>query len=159
MEKFAKVKFIGNPQVYLSGKDCDEWRYCQQCSKVDFCVKEKLFLFLSGKEYKAYFLDYCQGVRDVLDVEAENGELLSFVDACDFEVISDEHNVLHSDYAIVKCIKNAEFQDLQQGKEYIALKQDKSKTMFYVLDDSSDCYYYPKELFIVLEDAHKLLSD
>ena len=50
-------------------------------------------------------------------------------------------------------------QDLQGEKEYIALKQDKSKTKFYILDDSSDCYYYPKSLFIVMEDEYKLLCD
>ena len=38
MEKFARVKFIGNPQAYLSGKNCDEWRSCQQCPKQSLSV-------------------------------------------------------------------------------------------------------------------------
>ena len=92
-------------------------------------------------------------------METESGEILSFVDACDFEIVSDEHNVLNNKQAIVRCVQDTGRMDLQVGKTYIALKQDKTKRMFYVLDDSSDCYYYPKALFIVLEDEYNLLGN
>ena len=159
MEKFARVKFVGRQEEYISGKYCDEWRYCVQCPQHKECAQERKFLFLEGKEYKAYFLDFLQGTRDVLDVEAENQEVLSFVPLQDFEIVSDEYGILEDKRAIVKCIKCKGAQDLQVGKNYIALKRSKDKTKFYILDDSKDCYYYSSDFFVVVEDKDNLLKD
>ena len=54
-EKNAIVKFIGDPQDYISGKECDEWVYCRDCLDKKECKREKHFLFVYGREYKAYF--------------------------------------------------------------------------------------------------------
>lgn len=93
---------------------------------------------------KLFLRYYCQGKRDVLDIEAENGEILSFIPLCDFETISDKDNVLNNDYFLVKCIKD-NVKDLTKNKVYKALKENDK--CYYLLDNSFDCYYYPKEYF------------
>ena len=158
MEKFAKVKFIGNQQEYISGQFCDEWQFCRDCSRHSDCALERMFLFIYGKEYKAYFLDYCQGIRDVLEVRAENDEILSFLPVSDFEIVSDEHKVLNNKQAIVRCVNAENYMDLQVGKDYVALKMHPKKPYIYVLDDSRDCYYYPKENFVIVEDKEGVLT-
>ena len=148
MEKFAIVKFIGNEENYVSGEICNEWLYCIDCEKHAACSKSKFNYFKKNKEYKAYFLDYCQGQRDVLEVAAENGEILTYVPLADFEIVADEDNVLKDTYIMVKCIK-ATREDLTLNKKYKALKTDKANKCYYVLDNFWDCYYYPKDLFQV----------
>lgn len=151
MEKFAIVKFIGNEENYVSGEICNEWLYCRDCEKHGACSKSKFNYFKKNKEYKAYFLDYCQGQRDVLEVAAENGEILTYVPLADFEIVADEDNVLKDTYIMVKCIKATQ-KDLTLNKKYKALKTDKANKWYYVLDNSQDCYYYPKELFQIVEE-------
>ena len=93
---------------------------------------------------KLFLRYYCQGKRDVLDIEAENGEILSFVPLNDFEIVSDKDNVLNNDYFLVKCIED-NVKDLTKNKVYKALKENDK--CYYALDNSFDCYYYPKEYF------------
>ena len=159
MKKFAKVKFIGNQNEYISGKNCNDWRFCKQCQSLLECNKEKIFLFIRGKEYNAYFLDYLQGVRDVLDVQAENSEVLSFIPLSDFQIVSDEENVLNENYALVKCIEVYKNQDLQVGKVYKALKLSPQGEYYYILDETLDCYFYPIKQFEIIEDAFELLKN
>ena len=145
MKRYAIVKFIGKEEDYITGKCKDnEWEYCKQCEKKTTCKEEVFPYFRKGQEYKAYFLDYCQGKRDVLEIEAENGEILSFVPLCDFEIVSDKDNVLNNNYFLVKCIED-NVKDLTKNKVYKALKENDK--CYYVLDNSFDCYYYPKEYF------------
>ena len=158
MEKFAKVKFVGNQQEYIAGKACDEWQFCRDCLQHSNCALERRFLFINGKEYKAYFLDYCQGVCDVLEVRAENDEILSFVPISDFEIVFDEHKILNNKQAIVRCVNAENYMDLHVGKDYVALKMHPKKPYIYVLDDSGDCYYYPKGNFIIVEDKERILT-
>ena len=149
-KKYAIVKFIGKEDDYITGKCKDkEWEYCRQCEKKDDCKEEVTLYFIKGQEYKAYFLDYCQGERNVLDIEAENGEILSFVPLCDFEIVSDKENILNDDYFLVKCIKD-NVKDLTKNKVYKALKE--SDKCYYVLDNSFDCYYYLKEFFEIYNE-------
>lgn len=157
----AIVKFIGNPKEYLIGKYCydEEWLFCHACQEIakQKCNRAKISLFKKNKKYKAYFLDYCQGVRDVLDVETETGEVESFIPLSDFQIISDEDDVLSEKYAVVECINANNHEDLTEGKQYQALKQ--KGDCFYVLDNTSDCYYYSKNLFKVVEDKDGILND
>ena len=155
MEKFATVKFIGNQNDYICGKNCDTYTYCRDCDEKKQCNKEKAFHFIKGENYKVFFLDFCQGIRDVITIEDSHGEKLDFVPLEDFQIIDDRYEILKDKRAIVKCI--VERPDLTLGKEYIALKEHKNK--YYVLDDSKDCYYYEKELFTVVEDKHMLLEN
>ena len=60
-------------------KACNDWCYCNQCSQVTEYNVEKQFLFIKGNDYKAYFGDYCQGKRNVIEVQAGNGETLDFI--------------------------------------------------------------------------------
>lgn len=156
MEKFAVVKFIGNQNNYTCGKNCDTYMYCRDCEEKDKCNKKKDVRFINGRNYKAFFLDFCQGVRDVLEIEDANGEKLDFVPMEDFQIIDDEFGVLQDKRAFVRCI--VEMPDLTLGKIYIALKLDETNSRYYVLDNSSDCYYYDKKLFVVVDDKHMILT-
>lgn len=151
MEKFAIVKFIGKEEDYITGKCKDkEWEYCKQCQKSATCKEEVFPYFRKGQEYKAYFLDYCQGKRDVLEVEAENGEILSYVPLSDFEIVLDKDKVLEDSYFVVKYVNPIEGDFLTPNKKYKVLKIDRNNKLYYVLDNSGECYYYPKEFFKVI---------
>lgn len=155
-KKYAIVKFIGKEDDYITGKCKDkEWEYCKQCQKNATCKEEVFPYFRKGQEYKAYFLDYCQGERNVLDIEAENGEILSFVPLSDFEIVLDKDKVLEDFYFVVKYVKSIEGDfltpNLTLNKKYKVLKIDKKNKLYYVLDNSGDCYYYPKEFFQIVE--------
>lgn len=159
--KYAVVQFVGNEKDYLIGVYCmgDEWLYCHACQEIGNhkCNRPKTPFFLKNKTYKAYFLDYCQGVRDVLEVETELGEVQTFIPLSDFKIISDNYGVLNDKYAIVVCINAEAHEDLTEGEQYKALRQ-KDK-FFYILDNSGDCYYYKKELFKVIEDKDEILNE
>ena len=159
MKKYATVRFIGNQNDYVSGQKCNEYVYCLQCEKNATCKRNRVFLFVKNKEYKAYFLDYLQGERNVLEVEAEKGELINFVPLSDFEIVSDKDNVLNHSFARVKCILTNGDIDLTAGKEYYALKKDDNNTAYYILDNSGDCYYYPKNYFIIVDDMDNILNE
>ena len=161
MRKYAIVKFVGNEEEYLIGEYCagEEWLFCHACQEAGNhkCDRPKIPMFVKGKEYKAYFLDYCQGVRDVLEVESETGDVETYIPLSDFEIVSDEYGVLNEKHAIVKCINTENREDLTEGKQYKALKEEYD--CFYILDDSSDCYYYPKGLFEVMDDKDGILDN
>ena len=157
MKKFAIVKFIGNEKEYLTGANCNEYDYCKQCPQNDICTKERSFLFVLNKEYKAYFLDYCQGVRDVLEIESEKG-IQNFVPINDFIIVDNSDNALNNYYAIVKCADSNGIKELVVGREYQALKISEDKRFYYVLDELKDCYYYPKYWFEIVEDDQNILQ-
>ena len=153
MEKFAIVKFIGDEEKYVSNQNCEtkEWLYCNDCEKYTSCNKNKFNYFKKDKEYKVYFLDYCQGKRDVLEIEAENGEILSYVPLSDFEIVLDKDKVLEDSYFVVKYVDPIKTDYLTPNNEYKVLKTDRKNKFYYVLDNSGDCYYYPKEFFQIVE--------
>jgi hypothetical protein len=160
-KKYAIVKFVGDEEEYLIGEYCagEEWLFCKACQEMGNhkCNRPKIPMFVRNKEYKAYFLDYCQGVRDVLEVETELGTVETFIPLSDFKIVSDEFDILNEKHAIVVCLNADNQKDLTEGKRYKALK--KREGQLYILDDSSDCYYYPKELFEIIEDKDGILND
>ena len=160
-KKHAIVKFVGDEEEYFIGKYCAdaEWLFCNACQEAGNhqCNRPKIPMFVRNKEYKAYFLDYCQGVRDVLEVETELGTVETFIPLSDFKIVSDEFDVLNEKYAIVVCLNADNRNDLTEGKRYKALR--KNEHGLYILDDSSDCYYYSKELFEIIEDKDGILND
>ena len=116
--------------------------------------------FTYGNEYEAFFLEYWQGKRDSLHVRGNNGEITDFNPFEDFEVISDEGNLLNDYEAIVRCITRRyddEILALTFGKEYKAIGRDKDG-LYLVMDDSCDCYFYPPEFFEIVSDEHGILS-
>lgn len=159
VNKFAILKFIGNEEDYIVCSGLCSMLYCKECNKNGECNKEKMRLFLKGKEYRAYFLDYCQGERNVLEVAGENDRLETFIPISDFEIISDDYQILQDKYAIAKCVKSNGQMDLTLNKNYKILKKLPNKNHFYVLDDSCDCYYYPSDNFEIIEDKYGLLKD
>ena len=116
--------------------------------------------FTYGNEYEAFFLEYWQGKRDSLHVRGNNGEITDFNPFEDFEVISDEGNLLNDYEAILRCITRRydnKILALTFGKEYKAIGRDKDG-LYLVMDDSCDCYFYPPEFFEVVADEHGILS-
>lgn len=116
--------------------------------------------FINGKCYEAFFLEYWQGERDSLHVRGEDGEITAFNSFSDFEVISDEDNLLNDHETIVRCLTHQYdnlVSGLTYGKEYKAIGRDKDG-LYLVMDDSYDCYFYPPDIFEVLEDEHGILD-
>ena len=116
--------------------------------------------FTTGNEYEAFFLEYWQGVRHSIHVRDNYGEISDFIPFEDFKVVSDEDNVLNLYEAIVKCISH-KYEDtisgLIYGKEYTAIGCDKDG-LFLVMDESFDCYFYPSDIFEVINDEHSILK-
>ena len=116
--------------------------------------------FSFGKEYQAFFLEYWQAKRNSLHVKGNSGEITDFNPFEDFEVVSDEDNLLNKNEAIVECVTHefdGEIFELTYGKQYKALGMDRNG-YYLVMDDSSDCYFYPSEFFEIKEDKYGLLS-
>ena len=116
--------------------------------------------FTKGKQYEAFFVEYWQGVRNSLHVRNNSGEITDFNRFEEFEVISDEENVLNSYEALVRCITHKYDclnLELRYGKEYKAIGCDKDG-YFLVMDESCDCYFYPSEFFEIKQDEHGILS-
>ena len=84
--------------------------------------------FTNGNEYDAFFLEYWDGKRDSLHVRGNDGRVTDFNPFEDFEVVSDEDNLLNDHEAKVRCI-NPKYGDLIAGltfgKEYKAIGRDK----------------------------------
>lgn len=116
--------------------------------------------FTNGRVYNAYFLEYWQGNRNSLHVENNEGEITDFNPFKDFEVISDDDNVLNTYEALVRCVTH-QFDEyicgLTYGETYKAIGRDKDG-MYLVMDDSWDCYFYAPECFEVIEDVHGILA-
>lgn len=116
--------------------------------------------FSHGKEYEAFFVEYWEGNRDSLHVRGNDGRVTDFNHFEDFEVISDEDNLLNDYEAIVRCITH-EYDDyisgLTYGEEYKAIGRDK-EGLYLVMDNSYCCYFYPPEEFKIVKDDHGILS-
>lgn len=116
--------------------------------------------FIKGKCYEAFFLEYWEGDRDSLHVRGEDGEITDFNLFSDFEVISDEDNLLNDHEATVRCLTH-DYDDLVSGltygKEYKAIGRDKDG-LYLVMDDSYCCYFYSPDIFEVVEDEHGILE-
>ncbi len=68
MKKSAVVKFIGNQEEYRLHCEKSNFKYCRDCN-VDNCKEEARCLFVCGRLYNAYFLEYWQGERTSLHVK------------------------------------------------------------------------------------------
>lgn len=117
--------------------------------------------FTNGKEYEAFFVEYWGDVRNNLHVRDNSGEITNWNQFEEFEVISDEDNVLNLYEARVRCIaykyKSPMLFELKYGSEYIAIGCDKHGN-YLVKDESGLCYYYPPDYFEVVNDEHGILS-
>ena len=159
MTRPALVKFLGNEEDYRLGCDETGWLFCCQCPFVSTCNKKSQYKFKKNHMYKAYFLEYWEGVRNSLHVEGEDGIIQDFIPLEDFEVIEDVDNVLTLDEALVKCIVHTAEPDLElkYGHIYKAIGQDKDG-MYLVMDESYCCYFYPSDYFEIVEDEKRILS-
>lgn len=157
MKKSAVVRFVGNQNEYKLGCETSTYRYCRDCNQ---CAGTDSFLFTEGTKYNAYFLEYWQGNRTSLHVKGENGEIVDFVPIEDFEILADEDNVLSTKEAIVRCVTHKydkEIFDLNYGHEYKAIGYDKNG-LFLVMDESYDCYFYPRNAFTIVSDPDNVLK-
>lgn len=156
MKKAAIVKFVGDPEYYRIGCKESEFAYCRDCERFgENCKRNTKCMFLKGHLYNAYFLEYWQGERTSLHVKGEDGVISDFNPLYDFDIIEDRDDVLNTYEATVKCI--SQWCNLTYGKEYKAIGYDTSDSLL-VMDDSYDCYFYPKECFEILEDNHGILD-
>jgi len=143
-KKPAIVKYIGEPGKY---------QYMAHHTEKQ--------IFVVGDLYEAYFLEYVEGTRDAVHVKCNDGEIrYLYVQLSDFEIISDEDNVLNSDEAIVRCITH-EFDDelayIKYGHEYKAIGKYEDGS-FLVMDESYCCYDYSPEFFEIISDPHGVLE-
>ncbi len=139
--KPAVVRFIGDEHRYLT--------------------EDMYYIFNKNKCYDAYFLEYWQGTRKSLHVKGNDGEIRDFIPYEDFQLVKDEYNVLNLYEADVKCITDEydnKLFDLNKGGIYKAIGHDKQGN-YLVMDESCDCYFYPKDEFLVINDEHGVLSD
>lgn len=113
--------------------------------------------FMPGQVYDAYFLEYWEGIRDGLHVMTNNGIIEDFIPLKDFDIVSDEDNVLNLYEATVRCITN-NHSDLKYGKTYLAIGRDKNG-MYLVLDETACCYFYNELDFEIIEDVHGILQE
>ena len=60
--------------------------------------------FTKGKLYEAYFIEYWEGERTSLHVRGNDGTITNFNHLEDFEIISDEGNLLNDYEATIQCI-------------------------------------------------------
>lgn len=115
--------------------------------------------FTKGKEYEAFFVEYWEGKRNSLHVRGNDGIITDFNPFEDFEVVSDEDNLLNDYEAVVRCIVH-DYEDtisgLSYGTEYKAIGCDKDG-LFLVKDNSECCYFYPADVFEVVEDVQGIL--
>ena len=159
MLKPAKVKFVGNMDDYKLGCKESCFAYCRDCDKTD-CQETTKNRFIYGNVYNAYFLEYWQGKRDSLHVKGEDGAIVDFIPLSDFEIISDEDNVLNNDEAIVKCVVHDydnEVFAVKYGKKYKALGIN-NYGLYLVVDESGDCYFYLNSMFEIVNDKSNILD-
>lgn len=116
--------------------------------------------FTHGKTYEAFFVEYWEGKRDSLHVRGDDGKVTDFNPLEDFEIISDEDNLLNDYEAIVRC-KTHDYEDeivgLSYGKQYKAIGRDR-EGLYLVMDESYCCYFYPPDTFEIVEDKHGILN-
>jgi hypothetical protein len=128
-------------------------------AKVRFIGKSDI-QHTNGKIYDAYFLEYWQGERRSLHVSGNDGEITDFNDINNYQIISDEDNLLNNYEAVVKCNTHRyENQParLKFGKNYKAIGRDKDG-LYLVMDESLDCYFYPSEIFDIVKDENGILK-
>lgn len=117
--------------------------------------------FTKGKLYEAYFIEYWEGERTSLHVRVNDGTITDFNPLEDFEVISDEGNLLNDYEATVQCITH-KYDHLMCcvtfGKEYKAIGRDKNGLLL-VMDDSYSCYFYPNDVFKIIDDPYRILEE
>ena len=116
--------------------------------------------FSTGKEYRAFLLEYWQGNRDSLHVQGNDEKITDFNAIAEFEVISDKDNVLNKHEAIVRCVTKRfqnELFGIKFGNQNKAIGADKNG-YYLVMDESYDCYFYPSTDFEIIEDEHGILS-
>lgn len=155
----AKVKFIGNGNNYKLGCKESQFMYCRDCDKKD-CGMVTKNRFVFGTIYNAYYLEYWQGKRNSLHVKGEDGVIDYYIPLSDFEIVSDEDNVLNNYEAVVKCVVHDydnELFELNYGKEYKAIGVN-NQGLYLVLDESYDCYFYPSTAFDIVNDTHNILN-
>lgn len=121
---------------------------------------ESTELFTKDQTYKAYFVEYWQGKRDSLHVEANDGKIHDFVCLEDFDIIEDAYNVLNMFEAEVRCITHRyddELLELNYGKVYKAIGCD-IDGLYLVMDESMDCYFYHPKCFEIISDPQGILN-
>lgn len=117
--------------------------------------------FTKGKLYEAYFIEYWEGERTSLHVRGNDGTITDFNPLEDFEIISDEGKLLNNYEATVQCIthKYDHFMCcVTFGKEYKAIGRDKNGLLL-VMDDSYSCYFYPNDVFKIINDPYGILEE
>lgn len=138
----------------------NKYSYNKKPAVVKYIGNEENNKFSYGTLYEAYFLEYWQGERTSLHVKDNRGEITDFNPFEDFEIISDEDNVLNTYEAIVECLTH-NFDDklfnIKYGKQYKALGMDKDG-YYLIMDESYDCYFYPAGYFKIIYDKFDLLS-
>ena len=116
--------------------------------------------FIKDKLYEAYFIEYWEGERTSLHVRGNDGTITDFNNLEDFQIVSDEGNLLNNYEAIVQCIThkyNHLICEITFGKEYKVIGKDKNG-LFLVMDDSYCCYFYPSKFFKIINDPHGILE-
>ena len=166
MKKTAVVRFIGNEQDHVMkyGKTCRRCIMTEHNKNPDCDADGKRngvrFQFKYGHLYNAYFVEYWEADRINLHVKGEDGEVDYFKKLQEFEIVSDEDNVLNANEAIVRCITH-DFDDdfvyITYGKEYRVLGFNKNGA-YLVMDDSHMCYFYSPKFFEVIRDDHGILD-
>lgn len=117
--------------------------------------------FTKDKLYKAYFIEYCQGEHNSLHVRGNDGTITDFNHLEDFEIISNEGNLLNDYEATVQCITHKYDHlicGITLGKEYKAIGRDKNGLLL-VMDDSYCCYFYSNEVFKIIDDPYGILEE
>ena len=116
--------------------------------------------FTKGKLYEAYFIEYWEGERTSLHVRGNDSTITDFNHLEDFEIISNEGKLLNDYEATVQCI-TYEYDHLicgiTFGKECKAIARDKNGLLL-VMDDSYCCYFYPTNVFKIIDDPYGLLE-
>lgn len=116
--------------------------------------------FTKGKLYEAYFIEYWEGERTSLHVRGNDSTITDFNHLEDFEIISNEGKLLNDYEATVQCI-TYEYDHLicgiTFGKECKAIARDKNGLLL-VMDDSYCCYFYPTNVFKIIDDPYGILE-
>lgn len=116
--------------------------------------------FTKGKLYEAYFIEYWEGERTSLHVRGNDSTITDFNHLEDFEIISDEGNLLNNYEATVQCITHKYDHlicGITFGKEYKVIGRDKNGLLL-VMDDSYSCYFYPNDVFKIINDPYGILT-
>lgn len=104
--------------------------------------------FTKGKLYEVYFIEYWEGERTSLHVRGNDGTITDFNHLEDYE-------------ATVQCITH-EYDHLicgiTFGKEYKVIGRD-SDGHNLVLDESNYCYFYPNDVFKIINDPYGILEE